>query len=153
MKRRWRQEKTKEWSNLNVFSKLLFFDIYQKNQDIHFLVHGHSSWFTFGLHLVRDPKASWIVLFFKKKKKSDHGKRPSSMVRLHRPWCKPALNYGYLDVGLEVWRQHIGFDGVCYWEHFHPIPTVSVQSWTLQSLNPFSLNTCQRMCLLNMLIS
>ena len=26
------------------------------NQHIHFLVHGHSAWSTFGLHLVRGPK-------------------------------------------------------------------------------------------------
>ena len=29
----------------------------KKNQHIHFLVHGHFSWFTFGLPLVRGPKA------------------------------------------------------------------------------------------------
>ena len=41
-----------------LFLKLPFLDIYyEKNEHIHFLVHGHSSWFTFGLHLVRGPKA------------------------------------------------------------------------------------------------
>ena len=59
-------------------------------------MHGHSSSFTFSLHIVRDPKA-FINWFFKRSDheswtmESDHGKRPSSMVRLHGPWCKPAL--------------------------------------------------------------
>ena len=42
------------------FLKLPFLDIYyerKKNPHIHFLVHSHSSWYKFGLHLVRDPKA------------------------------------------------------------------------------------------------
>ena len=39
------------------FKTTLFGHILQKNQHIHFLVHGHSSWSTFGLHLVRGPKA------------------------------------------------------------------------------------------------
>ena len=34
----------------------------KKNPHIHFLVHSHSSWYKFGLHLVRDPKALWIDL-------------------------------------------------------------------------------------------
>ena len=39
----------------------------------------------------------FVNRFFKKSDcgfwtiKSDHGKRPSSMVRFHGPWCKPAL--------------------------------------------------------------
>ena len=37
--------------------KLSFWDIYHINQCIHFSVHDHSSWSTFGLHLVmRSPK-------------------------------------------------------------------------------------------------
>ena len=30
------------------------------NQYVHFWVHGHSSWSTFGLHLVKDPKAFYF---------------------------------------------------------------------------------------------
>ena len=60
-KRRWRQEKTRERSNLIVlifFQNCIFWAYFKKkNQHIHLLVHGHSSWSTFGLHLVRDPKA------------------------------------------------------------------------------------------------
>ena len=33
----------------------------KKNQHVWFLVHGHSSWSTFSLHLVRAPKALLIV--------------------------------------------------------------------------------------------
>jgi hypothetical protein len=56
-KRRRKEEKTKEWSNLNFFSKLSFLDMYQKYQHIHILMYDHSSWFTFSLHQVRGPKA------------------------------------------------------------------------------------------------
>jgi hypothetical protein len=41
----------KEWSNL------IFFPYFFKIQHIHYLVVGHSSWSTFGLHLTRGPKA------------------------------------------------------------------------------------------------
>lgn len=38
-------------------AKLSFLDIYyKKNHHIHFMVHGHPSWFTFSSHLVRSPK-------------------------------------------------------------------------------------------------
>ena len=37
---------------------LLWTNVYQKNQHIHSLMHGHFSWSTFGLHLVRGSKAS-----------------------------------------------------------------------------------------------
>jgi hypothetical protein len=30
--------------------------------------------------------------YYYNSKKSDHGKRPSYMIRLHGPWCKLALN-------------------------------------------------------------
>jgi hypothetical protein len=75
----------------------IFGHLFKKNQHTCFLVHGHSSWSTFGLLLMRGPKAlqiefvknrdheSWAI-------KSDHGLRPSSMVRLHDPWCKPTLS-------------------------------------------------------------
>ena len=43
--------------NMEFFSlNLPFLGIFKKNQHIHFLVHGHSSWSMFGLHLVRGPK-------------------------------------------------------------------------------------------------
>ena len=60
-----------------------------KNRHIHFLVHGHSSWSTYGVHLVRGPRLQNQFV-----KKSDHGswtmnsnhwKRSSSMVWLRGP--------------------------------------------------------------------
>ena len=51
-----RKEKKNE-SNLNFFQNCLFWTYNKKNQHIHFLMHGHSSWSTFGIHLVRGPKA------------------------------------------------------------------------------------------------
>jgi len=55
-KRRWRPENGRTW----IFSPNCLFHAYvgKKIQHIHFWVHGHSSsWSTFGLHLVRGPKA------------------------------------------------------------------------------------------------
>ena len=52
--RRWRQENGQTFL---LFFKTAFWDIYYKNQHNPFLMHGHSSWSTFDLHLVRDPKA------------------------------------------------------------------------------------------------
>ena len=84
--RRWRQENSQTW--IWFFSKLPFLGIYYKIQHIHFLVHGHTSWSTFDLHLVRGPKALWID-FFKKSDngswtvKSDYGKGSSFMIQLH----------------------------------------------------------------------
>jgi hypothetical protein len=44
------------------FPKLILLGIHSKNHYIHFLAHGHSSWSTFGLHLMRDPKTLSIDL-------------------------------------------------------------------------------------------
>ena len=43
-------EKVKHERNQKVYHN-------KNNQHIHFFMHGHSSWSTFGLHLVRGPKA------------------------------------------------------------------------------------------------
>ena len=47
----------KRMVKLEFFSKQLFWGIYKKKSTHSLLVHGHTSWSTFGLHLVRDPKA------------------------------------------------------------------------------------------------
>jgi hypothetical protein len=49
-------EKMKEWSNLKFFKSVLFVHILE-NSTHSLLVHGHCSWSTVGLHLVRGPKA------------------------------------------------------------------------------------------------
>ena len=52
-KRRWRQDKTREWSNLILFSflfKTATFGHILKIVAHSLLVHGHSSWSTFNLH-------------------------------------------------------------------------------------------------------
>jgi hypothetical protein len=94
--------------------------IYILNQHIHFLVHGHSSWSTFDLHLVKVLKTLYIDLLrnqtmkvgpwnwimkvgpwnqttkvgpWNRTMESDHGKGPSSVVRRHGAWCKGALGY------------------------------------------------------------
>ena len=82
----------------------------QKYQQIHFLVHGHSSSSIFGLHLL---KAQRLCNFFLKI--LDHGswtrgwtmnqtmgKRLSSMVGLHGPWCKLTLS-GCFHVVMNAW--------------------------------------------------
>ena len=54
--------KTREGNKLDFFAFLfktaLFGHTLKKNQHVHFLVHAHSSWSTFGSHLTHsDPKA------------------------------------------------------------------------------------------------
>ena len=39
------------------FQTTPFWNCILKYKHVHFLVHGHSSWSTFNLHLVRGPKA------------------------------------------------------------------------------------------------
>ena len=56
------------------------------------LVHNHSSWSTFSLHLVRGPKAFFKKLFFRTTKVG-LVKSPSFMVQPHGPWCKPTGPY------------------------------------------------------------
>ena len=98
----WKEEKVtiredQEWSNSFFFSsKLPFLDMDSKTQHIHFLVHGHSSWSTFGLHLVRGPKA--LQIDFLRNQTLEVGpwsqtmeKSSHFMVWLHCPWCKPVM--------------------------------------------------------------
>ena len=99
-KERWRQEKTREWSNLIFFSsKLLFWDIYAH---IHFWCMVIPLGSTFSFTPSEGPKG--FVNWFKKKTKpwkldikSDHGKTLSSMVWLHGPRCEQALNEEMLE--------------------------------------------------------
>jgi hypothetical protein len=44
-------------ARLILFFKTALFGHISKTRHIHFLVHGHFSWSTFNLHLVRGPKA------------------------------------------------------------------------------------------------
>ena len=91
----WRQKNDQTW--FFIPSHLPFEGIFFLNQHIHFFVHGHSSWSTFTLHLVRGPN-DFIIWILRNHTMEvgpwswDHGKRPSSMVRFHCPWCKPALS-------------------------------------------------------------
>ena len=66
-KRRWRQENGQTWFfNLFILFDFSFktplFGHKLKSPYIHLLLHGHSSWSTFGLHLVRGPMALWFHL-------------------------------------------------------------------------------------------
>ena len=65
-------------------------------KNIHFLVHGHSFWSMFGLHLVRGPKPLKIAFFIYFFQKSDHGsvtikKCHLGMEQLYVPCCKQPL--------------------------------------------------------------
>ena len=51
-----------KWSNLNYFQNFPFWTYILKSHHIRFLVHGHSSWSTFSLHLVRGPKALYKLI-------------------------------------------------------------------------------------------
>ena len=71
------EERSKERGENKTCKKNLnfpFLGIFKKNQHIHFLVHGHSSWSTFNLLLMKGPKSLkfWIS---HEPWKCDHGKR------------------------------------------------------------------------------
>jgi hypothetical protein len=67
VQRVFRWDKQKRWSRkkskgpchknavLRIFGVFLMIDNIKKIQHLHFLVHGHSSWSTFDLHLVKGP--------------------------------------------------------------------------------------------------
>ena len=78
-KRRWRKEKKKKWSNL----KFPFVDLYWKNKHLHFsgawssqirFTHGKGPICFVKRFFNKSDHESWTI-------KSDHGERPSSMVR------------------------------------------------------------------------
>ena len=60
--------------------------IFEKNQHVHFLMHGQSSWSTFNLHLMGGPKSLSFTLYLELQPwKCDHGKWPSYMGQLCGP--------------------------------------------------------------------
>ena len=59
----------KRMVQLEIFSRLAFLGIFGKKPNTFALGHGHSSWSTFTVHLVRGPKALQIDFL----KKVDHG--------------------------------------------------------------------------------
>ena len=103
-KRRWRQEKTIEWSNLISFLFLFLFCLfyfqncpfwtYNKRINTFIFWCMVHIWFTPSegplerlcqfICLKKSDHGSWTV-------KSDHGKRPSSKHWLRGPWCRLAL--------------------------------------------------------------
>ena len=85
--------KTKEWSKLNFFSlQNCLLGTYIKNiiaftfWCMAILLDPHSVHTQWGAQ-----KLCKLTFLRNQTMKLDHGKRPSSMVRLHGPWCKPAL--------------------------------------------------------------
>ena len=101
-----RQEKGQTW--IYFFTKLSFLDIYFLNQHIHFLVHDHSTYSTFSLHLVRGPKTLSIEFFEKIRPwmldpKSDHEKYhlPCSDFMVHdvKRASHPSDRVGYTKFG------------------------------------------------------
>ena len=92
----WGIEKTREWSNLNQFSKLPLLDIYYK-KSAHSLF---GAWSFLLVHIRVTPSErpkDFVYCFLKTSDhgswtmKSNHGRMPSSMVRLHSPWWKPSI--------------------------------------------------------------
>ena len=52
-----------------------------------FFIHGHFSWSTFCLHLLKGPKVCESAFVEIGPRKCDHGKTPSKMGQLHGPSC------------------------------------------------------------------
>ena len=88
------KRRQKEWSNLSFSKSDLFGHILKRSAHSLF-----GAWSFLLIHIrftpSEGPKGFVICLFFLKEIrpwKLDHEKRqPSPMVRLHCPWCKPAL--------------------------------------------------------------
>ena len=57
-------KKEERWSNMKNNLKIDHFGHTLKNKLIHFLVRGHFSWSTFGLHLVKGPKPLRMPFLF-----------------------------------------------------------------------------------------
>ena len=81
--------KTKENKRIVKFdflflSKLPFLGIYLKKSAHSFLVHGHSSWSTFNLHLLRGPKA--LEVYFLRNWTMDVELSSRTMEKGHFPW-------------------------------------------------------------------
>jgi hypothetical protein len=77
-----------------LFKTVNFGQIFKNNQHIHFLVHGHSTWSTLGLHLVRGPRLCKLV--FSRDRTMEVGPSSPTMEKaiFHgwTSWCKPALS-------------------------------------------------------------
>ena len=84
-----RREDPKKWSNLNFSQNYPFwaYIIRKKNQHIQFLVHGHSSWSTFGLHIVRTQKLCKLILL----RNQTMTVGPWKKTIFHDLWCEPDL--------------------------------------------------------------
>ena len=83
----WRQVKPKrrqEYGQTWIFFHKSPFWACIKIQHIHFLVQGHSSWSTFGLHLVRGPRLS--KLFFLWSRTMEVGRWTQTIDKGHLPW-------------------------------------------------------------------
>jgi hypothetical protein len=61
MKPKQRQENGQTW--IFFFIDSPFWICIKKTSIIHFLVHGHSSWFIFGVNLMRDPRLSKQIFY------------------------------------------------------------------------------------------
>ena len=76
-----REDKQKKNDQTPIFSKLPFLDNYnKKTSTFNFLVHGHSSWSTTGLRLVRGPKALSIDFLRNQIMNEPLKQTPSSMI-------------------------------------------------------------------------
>ena len=130
--------KTREWPNLILFSfkTALLRHMLNENQHIHFRVHGHSSWSTFSLYLVRGPKAHQNDVL----KKWDHGSwtmrkghLPGSDFTLHdvnQPLCRWTQSYEQVaDVTLwNLWASSLGPLQIVYYSDtkYHKLCTIVV---------------------------
>ena len=90
-----REEEGEKVKHIQNFQNCPFWTyiFFIENQHMHFWVHGHFSWSTISVHLVRRPKTLRMHLFRNWTMEvctttCDHGKMPSDMGQLHGPWCK-----------------------------------------------------------------
>ena len=92
IERKWSKKKKtqKKRSNLNIFQNCPFRTCMKKSAHSIF-----SAWSIVKWSFNKSNHGSWII-------KSDPGKSPSSMLRLHGRWCKPDLRHSKPTVSREV---------------------------------------------------
>ena len=133
--KRWRQNKTRDWLKkfYSIFPKTALLK-HILNKSAHSLV---GAWSFLLVHIQITPgegdPQGFVNRFLKR---PDHGKRPSSVARLHGPWCRPAVWMncrkwtvwwgGYIEYRCQL---STGCDSFKYWMERRACPMAGRWRW------------------------